>query len=88
METGKFAYNANVIFLMYPDDPADMITPNPILNLEYAKNKLSAFRDTQLLLFERTKGLLSEFHYTPGNTPGNANVNTTGSDMFGGGDLK
>ncbi len=84
METGKFAYNANVIFLMYADDPANMVTPSPILNLEYAKNKLSDFRGTQYLLFERTKGLLSEYHLTPGNTP----ASTTGSDMFGGGDLE
>ena len=68
METGKFAYNANVIFLMYADDPAVMVTPSPVLNLEYAKNKLSDFRGTQYLLFERTKGLLSEYHLAPSKT--------------------
>ena len=64
-----------------------MVTPSPILNLEYAKNKLSDFRGTQYLLFERTKGLLSEYHLAS-STPGNATANTTGSDMFGGGDLE
>ena len=84
METGKFAYNANVIFLMYPDDPANMILPSPRINLEYAKNKLSDFRATQYLLFERTKGLISEYHLILGNTPA---ASSTSSNMFGGGDL-
>jgi replicative DNA helicase len=60
METGKFAYNANVVFLMYTDTPEELLEDQPTIKLEYAKNKLSDYRKAQELYFERAKGLMKE----------------------------
>jgi hypothetical protein len=62
METGKFAYNANVIWLLYPSDPDSINQPYQTLELEYAKNKLSYFKGIQALDFIRSTGVIKEWN--------------------------
>lgn len=54
METGKFGYNANLVWLLYQDgkekdDNDEMVT----LSLTYAKNKLTGFKGTQEIQYYR-----------------------------------
>jgi len=61
METGKFAYNANLVLLIYPDNfEAYDREDEPILNLKYAKNKLSHYRRIDSLKFTRNTGQIKE----------------------------
>ena len=85
METGKFAYNANVIFLMYYEQPEDMLKAYPDINLEYAKNKLSDYRGIQKLFFERAKGLMREFHIIPASV---AASQSGGQDLYDKGNVQ
>lgn len=59
METGKFAYNANVVWLLY-GKVEDLKSAQPILTLEYVKNKLSDFKGIQNLEFTRATGTMEE----------------------------
>jgi replicative DNA helicase len=59
METGKFAYNANVVWLLYGKQE-DLKTPEPMLTLEYVKNKLSDYKSEQVLVFKRSTGTITE----------------------------
>ena len=56
MESSKYAYNANLVWLLYPgvDDEEGKLV------LEYEKNKLSSFKGKQLLNFYPAKGLVEE----------------------------
>ncbi len=60
METGKFAYNANVVWLLYPEDQKRKNDPEVKLKLEYAKNKISEFKGIQELTFVRAKGKIEQ----------------------------
>jgi replicative DNA helicase len=61
METGKFAYNANLVLLVYPDDWDSYNTDDdPSLNMKYAKNKLSHFRNTTKIKFIRETSQIEE----------------------------
>lgn len=61
METGKFAYNANLVWLLYPRSPGTFgKEPEPYLVLDYVKNKLSHFKGQQVLKFSKSIGKLSE----------------------------
>lgn len=60
METGKFAYNANLILLMYPTEIDKVKKDEFEVTIEFAKNKLSSFRAEQTLKFERIKGKFRE----------------------------
>lgn len=63
METGKFAYNANLVWLLYPFQKAEKKyeeNPEPVLTLKYEKNKLSYFAETQLLIFKKATGAIME----------------------------
>jgi replicative DNA helicase len=61
METGKFAYNANLVLLLYPDKWEDYNTEDePLLNLKYAKNKLSHVRTTETIKFIRKTSQVEE----------------------------
>ncbi len=61
METGKFGYNANVVWLLAPMDSYDASTLNAYeVQLNYAKNKLSHYKGNQTLIFEKIKGIMSE----------------------------
>ena len=59
METGKFAYNANVVWMLY-GKTEDLKSDEPTLTLEYVKNKLSDYKGIQYLLFKRATGTMSE----------------------------
>jgi replicative DNA helicase len=61
-ENGKFAYNANLILMLYPQNWKTYHKENdPLLTLKYEKNKLSYFRGTELLRFHRSTCRLEEF---------------------------
>jgi len=61
METGKLAYNANLVWLLYPKEGKNYEEdPEPVLILEYAKNKLSYFTGEQELAFKKITGAIRE----------------------------
>lgn len=61
METGKFAYNANLVLMIYPEKWDDYDNEDePIMRLKYEKNKLSHYRGYQELIFTRKTGELTE----------------------------
>lgn len=61
METGKFAYKANCIWLLHPNNYEDFEADNkPILKLIYGKNKLSAYKKTEFLAFEKETSKITE----------------------------
>jgi DNA primase catalytic core len=61
METGKLAYNSNVVWLLYPENVKTFSTDDePILKLAFAKNKLSHFRSTIDLKFIRKTSKIKE----------------------------
>ncbi|MFZ1288895.1 MAG: DnaB-like helicase C-terminal domain-containing protein [Melioribacteraceae bacterium] len=94
METGKFAYNANVVWLLYPDDYKMKNDPEVKLKLEYAKNKISEFKGIQELTFIRGKGKIeqgwSKFSYAPTNTKDENKKGLQLSDLItlGGGEFE
>jgi replicative DNA helicase len=59
MESSKFAYNAHVIFMLYPgtNSPSECVSK---LMLQYEKNKLSAFKGTVPLYFLKNVARLVE----------------------------
>ena len=60
METGKFAYNANLVWLLWSEDPvADRTKDTTCLKLSYEKNKLSDFKGVRDLQFERDKSRIT-----------------------------
>jgi hypothetical protein len=59
METGKYAYNANVVWLL-SSHIVDPLTNMDTLALDFAKNKLSDFKGEQYLLFDRPTGTIRE----------------------------
>jgi hypothetical protein len=67
METGKYGYNADLVWAIYPDFEREKsidqwdVEETPRLILKYAKNKLSSFRGTQKLVFTRGYGKITEF---------------------------
>jgi len=67
METGKYAYKGDVVWLLYAEDPEEynnMAIDDPILRFKYAKNKLSHYRGTDALQFFRTTNKLNEWYET------------------------
>lgn len=63
-ETGKFAYNANIVWLLHNEN-ADELQNEEIgkpvtINLQYAKNKLSHIRADRYLQFFRAKCFIGE----------------------------
>lgn len=63
METGKFAYNANLVWLLYPEEKDPLKydeDPEPVLVLRYEKNKLSYFTGKQDLTFKKATGRIKE----------------------------
>jgi hypothetical protein len=61
MGGGKFAYNASLVLMIYPDNWEDYNTEDePILIMQYEKNKLSHYRGIQYLRFIRKEGRLKE----------------------------
>ena len=67
METGKFKYNANLVLLLYPDNPEEYDTQeSPTLNVKYAKNKLSHYRGTDKVTFNRLCSQIREQDFSGG----------------------
>ena len=62
METGKFGYNANVVWLLSPEsfDATKISLDKDKLKLDYAKNKLSHFKGYQDIIFRKNKGIVEE----------------------------
>ncbi len=62
METGKFGYNANVVWLLSPEsfDATKISFEKDNLKLDYAKNKLSHFKGYQDIIFRKNKGIVEE----------------------------
>ena len=61
METGKFAYNANLVWLLYPESPEQYEEEiEPVLILRYEKNKLSHCTEKQRLVFTKATGKIRE----------------------------
>lgn len=62
MESGKFAYNAQVVWILYPKgkDEEFKKESEPTLILDYAKNKFSAFNGFQELVFTKAQGKIKE----------------------------
>ncbi len=81
METGKFAYNANVVWLLYGKNE-DLKNSEPLLTLEYVKNKLSDYKGKQDIRFIRATGTMKEFSIQS-NKPENQD-----SPFFNGGELE
>jgi len=62
METGKFAYNANLVLLLYPEKWEDYDNEDEaVLKMKYAKNKLSHYRLTDRLIFKRNTSRIAEW---------------------------
>ena len=59
METGKLAYNANVVWMLY-GKADELKSSTPTLTLEYVKNKLSDFKGESLVVFKRATGTIYE----------------------------
>lgn len=63
METGKFAYNANAVLLLYPENRESYkYDEEPILVVDYGKNKLSSFKGIQQMKFKTAKGIVEEIY--------------------------
>ncbi|MGA2143147.1 MAG: DnaB-like helicase C-terminal domain-containing protein [Brevinematales bacterium] len=61
MESGKYAYNASIVWLLSENKEAATDDQETIkLVLKYGKNKLSSFKGTQHLLFEKSISKISE----------------------------
>jgi hypothetical protein len=67
METGKFAYNANLVLMLYPEKWEDYdVQDEPKMFLKFEKNKLSHVRGRQEYTFERATGRF--MRYRPDST--------------------
>ena len=65
METGQFAYNANLVLLISPEKWEDYNEQDePVLNVRYAKNKLSHVRTTDKIKFIRKTSQMEEAEET------------------------
>ena len=61
LETGKFAYNANLVLLLYPKNWEEYDSQDEaVLLMKYAKNKLSHIRGREELIFKRTVSQIEE----------------------------
>lgn len=59
MESGKYVYNANLIWLLHTSEQDQKLNESPI-TLIWIKNKLSGFKGTTGLTFLRNKGIILE----------------------------
>ena len=61
METGKYAYNADVIWLLSPENYESYDTEDePVILLKFDKNKLASFRGYMELKFKRSMSTFEE----------------------------
>jgi len=59
MESSKFAYNAKVIWILYPEDPT-IKDPTYVIIMDWAKNKLSSFKGNTKLVCYGDKSQMEE----------------------------
>jgi replicative DNA helicase len=60
METGKYGYNADVVWLLSPEDEENYVNQDePMILLDFGKNKLESFRGTMKLKFIREKSVMT-----------------------------
>jgi len=60
METGKYSYAADLVVLLYPeDDDRFRDDPEPVLVLDYAKNKLSDYRGKRSARFDKARSIVT-----------------------------
>ena len=79
METSKYGYNADVVWLLTPQNQADYKKlPEPIIEMEFAKNKLSSYRDAMQLTFVRAKSIMKPLVSLTGPTIVKPLVSLTG----------
>lgn len=60
METGKFAYNANLVLLLSYETKDEITKEEATLKMQYAKNKLSSHRNDDYLTFNRKCSIITE----------------------------
>ena len=65
MESGKYGYNANIVWLLYPDKASDVASPDPLIKLKYEKNKISDYKEAQDIRFIRASGVMKEWSVNP-----------------------
>jgi hypothetical protein len=76
-ETGKYSYNANVVWLLSAKNASELSQDVCALDLEFVKNKLSDFKGIQSLSFFRNQGVLkeaSDYEYGPLFTSNNGDI--------------
>jgi len=63
METGKFSYNANAVLLLYPENrELYKLKEDPVLVIDYGKNKLSHYKGIQRVTFKTSRGIIEEIY--------------------------
>lgn len=81
METGKYAYNANLVWMLWNERPEQLEkeASNIYITLLYVKNKLSAHRVSQYLCFSRKQSKMTEIdeNKRPEDYPEKNTVNAT-----------
>ncbi|MCX6170952.1 MAG: PriCT-2 domain-containing protein [Ignavibacteriales bacterium] len=83
-ETGKYAYNASVVLLLYPLNVDQLKEDQCAIKMEFVKNKLSDYKGIQDLIFIRATGTMEENNLQIGVS----NTSTTQSDeVESGGEL-
>lgn len=60
METGKFAYNAKVVIMLCFNSDDDIDSDKVYVKAKFVKNKISSFRGSQYLFFNRPCGYINE----------------------------
>ncbi len=61
METSKYAYNANLVLLLWKSDQAQDDSTCVTVRMKYAKNKLSYYKGTNDLTLQRSKSIMTEW---------------------------
>jgi replicative DNA helicase len=75
METGKYAYNADVVWMLSPEDYEKYDQESePTIILKFEKNKLASFRGSMELKFKRAISTFEELQ----------SVNSFTSQLLGG----
>ena len=65
MESGKYGYNADVVWLLYPQDESlYRIQDQPTIVAAFEKNKLSSYRENMLFTFTRAQSLVEPYNPT------------------------
>jgi replicative DNA helicase len=67
MESGKYGYNADVVWLITPQDEDEYRTEDaPVIEIAFEKNKLSSYRENMLMTFMRAQSSMVPYNPTTG----------------------